>query len=86
MYLTNCVVVFFLLKILTTSDRRPPSHGVTADISARRGGNARFQSGTASSDVRRGRIAVARVRTDVYTRHRRLEEERVGLRKRIGRN
>jgi hypothetical protein len=33
----------------------------------------------ASSDVDRGRVAVARVRTGVSTRRRRVEEERVGL-------
>ena len=40
----------------------------------------------ASSDVGRWRATVARVRTGAQTRRRRVEEERVGLQKRIGRN
>ena len=50
---------FFFFSIAETA------HGVTAEISARRGGNARFERGMASSDVRRGRATVACVRTGV---------------------
>jgi len=40
------------------------------------------ERGMVGLDVERGRVAIARVRTGVSTRHRRLEERRVGRRKR----
>mmetsp|Transcript_10837 Transcript_10837/g.46160 ORF Transcript_10837/g.46160 Transcript_10837/m.46160 type:complete len:678 (+) Transcript_10837:3490-5523(+) len=63
--------------------RDPPPRGVTAENSARRGERAPLERGTASSNVDRGRVAVARVRTGGSTRHRRVKE-REGTRRKTG--
>ena len=68
------VGIFFFLKKTPCSDCRPPSARSRAENKERRGGRARFTRGMASSDVDRGRATVARVRTGVSTRHRRLKE------------
>ena len=65
----------FLLKKYAMIGLPTPSRGGTAENSdKRRGEHARFERGMVSSDVDRGRVAVARVRTCVSTRHRRFKE------------
>ena len=55
-----------------TVDRDPRTARRYAPNERRRPRDARLQRGMVSLDVERGRVAVARVRTGVSTRHRRL--------------